>query len=245
MTNQLPRLRRVNPGDVPRTLELQWAAGTRNGAREIVDLTGVIARFKPFAPLLDQAVFATAHVIDNGIAIAWEGGLDFSGSSLLLLAEEQQAMSAAELRAWQDRFAISNSEAAHTLGVSLRSYAYYCDGRAIPKALAAFVRAMAREPAVFAAHYRPTAKAGRPRVMGTVTEAQGVLPGGREVKITTDLNGLTTYTAKRPPTKPPGKAGSNAPGWEIDHLRPIPTDQTGATPTRAGGKIRRHGGDAA
>lgn len=156
---RLPRIRRVRPGPAPHTLIVDWVGG----GSDTVDMTGVIARFKPFAPLADAALFCTAHPVDNGVGIGWDGGLDYSGSSLALLAEEQRPMSAAELDDWQKRYALSNSEAAETLGISLRTYNYYRTGRNIPKPVSAFARSMNREPAVFRAHYRPARKAGRPR----------------------------------------------------------------------------------
>ena len=118
MTEQLerlPRIRRVRPGPKPETLVIDWAGG----GRDTVDMTGVIARFKPFAPLADAAIFASAQPIDNGVGIGWDGGLDYSGSSLMLLAEEQRPMNAAELGDWQKRYTLSNSEAAETIAVAL------------------------------------------------------------------------------------------------------------------------------
>ena len=52
------------------------------------------------------------------------------------------------------------------------------DGRAVPKALAAFDRDMAREPAVFAAHYRPAAAGGQ--VLGQRRPDQRVENHGEE-----------------------------------------------------------------
>ncbi len=156
---RLPLIRRIRPGPKPRTLIVDWVGG----GRDKVDMTGVIARFKPFAPLADTAVFATVHPVFNGVGIGWEGGLDYSGSSLKLLAEEQRPMTAAELDDWQKRYGLSNTEAAETLGISLRAYNYYRSGRDIPKPVSAFARSMNREPALLSAHYRPARKAGRPR----------------------------------------------------------------------------------
>ena len=248
MTNQLPHIRRVRPGSEPCTLAIRWAAATHDGTRETVDMTGVIARFAPFEPLLDPAVFATVHTVYGGGGIAWEGGLDFSASSLELLAEEQQAMNAAELRAWQDHFAISNSEAANTLGVSLRSYAYYRDGRAIPKALAAFVRAMAREPAVFAAHYRPAAKVGRPRVAKSQVNADRISASKTMARnrvqdsakyAFSDKLGRIVYVGQ--PLDMEKRVSGNA----VIERAPAKSARTSTSPTRTGGKSRRQGGDAA
>lgn len=162
MTKQLerlPRIRRVRPGDGALTLVIDWVGG----GRDTVDLTGVIARFSPFAPLADPAVFATARPVFRGTGIGWENGLDYSGSNLALLAEEQRPMDAAELAAWQEHCELSNREAAEAIGLAPRTYSYYRGGRAIPKSVAAFVRAMARDPVVLGAHFRPAPPAGRPR----------------------------------------------------------------------------------
>ena len=156
---RLPRVRRVRPGPAPLTLVVDWVGG----GRDTIDMTGVIARFEPFAPLAEAALFATARPVDNGVGIGWDGGLDYSGSSLELLADEQRPMTATMLADWQERLGISNREAAETLGLSPRTYSYYRAGRTIPKSVSAFVRGMDREPAVFSAHYRPAAKVGRPR----------------------------------------------------------------------------------
>lgn len=156
---RLPRIRRVKPGGAPQTLVIDWIGG----GRDTVDMTGVIARFKPFAPLTDPAIFSTVRPVDHGVGIEWDCGLDYSGSSLALLADEQRPMTATELKSWQAHYGLANSEAAVTLGIALRTYNYYCTGREIPKAVGAFARSMSRDAAVLDAHYRPAAPAGRPR----------------------------------------------------------------------------------
>ena len=69
----------------PNTLQVTW----RKGETSVIDLTGVIARVKAFAPLKDPKVFMRAGVIDNGIAIGWPGNLDLGCDTLWRYAEEQ------------------------------------------------------------------------------------------------------------------------------------------------------------
>ena len=158
MADELPRIRQLWPGDEPSTLTIGWADGTR----ATVDLAGVIARFKPFAPLAERELFRQAHVIDHGAGIGWPNGLDYSADSSRLVADEQRAMTTEEFRTWQGKLGLSNQEAADVLGLSLRTVNNYRAGATIPKTAGAFCRSMLRDRAVFRAHFRPR-KTGRPR----------------------------------------------------------------------------------
>ena len=158
MPGNLHRIRHLWPGDGPTLLVIGWDDDTRT----IVDMAGVIARVKAFAPLAERELFHAAEVIDNGLGIAWPGGLDYAAASLRLLAEEQRAMTTEEFRAWQHDLELSNQEAADMLGSSLQTLKNYRSGRHIPKTVGAFCRSTLRDPAVFRAHFRPR-KSGRPR----------------------------------------------------------------------------------
>lgn len=158
MSDELPRIRRVRPGDEPLTLVISWADGTT----ATVDLTGVIASFKPFAPLADAELFRQARVIVHGAGIGWPNGLDYSADSLRLISEEQRAMTTEEFRTWQDGLKLSNQETADLLGFSLRTIKNYRAGATISKAVAVTCRSMLRDPTVFSAHFRPRHR-GRPR----------------------------------------------------------------------------------
>ncbi len=158
MPDILHRIRRVSPGKEPTTLVIDWDDDTRT----TVDLAGVIASFKPFAPLADAELFRQARVIVHGAGIGWPNGLDYSADSLWLVGEEQRAMTTEEFRTWQDGLKLSNQEAVDLLGFSLRTIKNYRAGATIPKAVAVTCRSMLRDPTVFRAHFRPRHR-GRPR----------------------------------------------------------------------------------
>jgi hypothetical protein len=58
----------------PSSLEVSWNDGSRTGRTETVDLTAILGRYRVCAPLRDDpGLFATARVIEDGDAIAWNG----------------------------------------------------------------------------------------------------------------------------------------------------------------------------
>lgn len=159
MTDDIPRIRRVRLGEADGTLTVDW----KGGGHDTVDLGGLIASDRLFAPLADIFRFSDVEVIDWGIAVSWGGGIELSGSTFKRLADAQRPMDAAELAAFQQAKGISNSEIADLLGRSLSIVKDYKAGRQpIPLTVAAAVRSM-WDPVIFAAHYRPARKAGRPR----------------------------------------------------------------------------------
>ena len=161
MLDELHNIRCVTPGNGPTELVIDWDDDTRT----TVDLAGVIARLKAFAPLAEPALFRKARVIDYGAGIEWPGGLDYSADSLRLIGEEQRAMTNAEFRSWQGSLELNVPEAAALLGFSPRTIKSYRADGAIPKAVSVFCRFTLRDPTVFRAHYRPVGKPrrGRPR----------------------------------------------------------------------------------
>ena len=159
MANDIPQLRRVRAGKAPKTLVIDW----KGGGRDTVDLTGLIARRAMFAPLEDAAEFATVHCINNGGGVAWGCGLDCSGTSLKMIAEEQRPMAAKEFAAFLNDADISLNEAAGLLDVSRTTIQNYRSGKTdVSTTVATSVRTMMREPTVLYAHFRPV-KRGRPR----------------------------------------------------------------------------------
>lgn len=159
MAHDIPNLRRVRVGKEPMTLAIDW----KGGGRDTVDLTGLIARRKVFAPLGDPAEFATVHLVANGGGIGWDCGLDYSGTNLKLIADEQRPMAAAEFAAFISWASLSLNEAAGLLGVSRRTIQNYRDGKTdVSTTVATSVRTMMRDPTVLYAHFRPV-KRGRPR----------------------------------------------------------------------------------
>ena len=56
-------------------LAIDWAEGLRAGKSDEVDLSPAINSYKFYRPLRDNAaLFATAHLIDDGYAVVWGGG---------------------------------------------------------------------------------------------------------------------------------------------------------------------------
>ncbi len=159
MAEPLHRIRRARPGDAPAALVIEWD----DGAVTLVDLTGVIARVKAFAPLAEPAVFRRARVIDGGLALGWPGGLDYAAASLRLVADEQRPMTGADFIDWQRALTLSNQEAADLLDISLGTVKNLRRrAAAIPRPLSIACRQTLRDPTVFRAHFRPR-RPGRPR----------------------------------------------------------------------------------
>ena len=159
MGEELRRIRRVRPGDEPKSLVVEW----KGGGRDIVNLTGLIACVKAFAPLAEPELFRQVDVVAYGLGIGWPNGLDYSGTNLRLIADEQRPMAVEEFIGWQRDSQLSNQEAADVLARSITTVKNYRTGKStIPMTVAATVRAMWREPTVFFAHYIPR-RPGRPR----------------------------------------------------------------------------------
>jgi DNA-binding XRE family transcriptional regulator len=164
VTNDIVRVRSVRPaGD--RTLRVLFA-GERQ-ARD-VDLTGLIARSRHLAPLMqDDGAFAMVEIIEDGLGVAWPvetkwGRLDISASTLRRIAEEQQRMTGAELAEWRATLGLSLTEAAKLLGVGRRTIMGYLKRDELPPIVAIACRALARDKHLLAAHYVPGGKLSRP-----------------------------------------------------------------------------------
>jgi predicted DNA-binding transcriptional regulator AlpA len=141
-------------------------AGERH-EREL-DLTGLIARSRHFAPLIDDAAtFAKAEIVEDGLGVAWPvqtkwGRLDVSASTLRRIAEEQQPMTGADFARWRTALGLSLTEAAKLLGVGRRTVMSYVKKDALPPVVAIACRALARDKNVLAAHFVPARKIIRP-----------------------------------------------------------------------------------
>ena len=155
---RLPTIRGLR-AQAPR-LVIDWKGGPRGDA---IDFTGLIACDKLFEPLADPARFNAVEIIDWGVAVSWGDGVELSGSTLRRWADAQRRMSPEEFAAFQEMHGLSNQETADLIERSLSIVKDYKSGRQpIPFTVAATLRAM-DDPIIFAAHYRPTAKPGRPR----------------------------------------------------------------------------------
>lgn len=137
-----------------------------DGSSVTVDLAGWIARGgAAFAGLLEPGLFAAVEVADYGTALQWgdeDDDLTIDVAHLLLLAEEQRPMTAADVAAWQDAVRLSNNEAADMLGIQRSTWnAYKRTGR-FPKSIQIALRAARRDPLIIEAHLHPR-RSGRPR----------------------------------------------------------------------------------
>jgi hypothetical protein len=157
-----PRLKDVRPARAPFTLNVTWT----DGRRAKIDMTGVIHRAAAFAPLRSAAAFRDVEMVAFATGIGWPrtaGDLDYSAGSLERLAREQAAMDGREFRTWQDGLDLSNQETADLLELSLSTVKNYRrKGARIPSPVRIACRAMAEDPVILQAHFRPRV-AGRPK----------------------------------------------------------------------------------
>jgi plasmid stability protein len=120
-----------------RIITVRWAAGKRGGREDRVDLSPLIDTLRVYAPLRkNTALFATAHLIDDGFAIAWgDDAIDMPAESVERLAAE--AMTRADFSAFLERHALTHQAAAAVLGRSKRQIENYLQSEhAIPRVVA-------------------------------------------------------------------------------------------------------------
>jgi len=145
----------------PFSLHIKW---DKQKGENTINLSGWIATGgEILAPLKDPNIFNQAHIASYGRSIAWDDDdLAIDALHLWMLAEEQRPFGNNELRAWQARAELSNSEAADLVGVSLSTWNSYRVDAKIPSAVAIVLRSSERDPLLLQAHLRPRT-AGRPR----------------------------------------------------------------------------------
>lgn len=138
----LPRIEAVSAGDKPLSLRVRW----QNGGETLVDVSGMIAAFKLYAPLRrSPELFRQVRVGEYGADVVWTDEIDLSADTLWRLAQEQAGitMTPEEFRHWRARKAYTLDTAARALGISRRMVAYYEQGdRAIPRVVALATRAL-------------------------------------------------------------------------------------------------------
>ncbi len=147
----------AEPGHV---LNIEWVGG---GSIR-VDLSGWIG-FHKIADLQDEAVFSRPEIGEEADTVQWNGDEDLSIDSvhLEMLAEQQAEFTSADLSVWQDRFGLSNREAADLLGVAPSTWSLYKAGGTIPGAVRIACRAVEKDALLFEAHFRPSRRpSGRP-----------------------------------------------------------------------------------
>ena len=163
MIGDIPMVTKVRPTG-GRTLRVRFAGDRREYA---LDLTGLIARSRHFAPLMEDAdTFAKIDIVDDGIGVAWPvktkwGRLDLSGSTLRRIAEEQLPMTGADFSEWRKSLGLSLTEAAKLLGVGRRTIMSYLKKNELPSVVAIACRALPRDKHLLAAHYVPARKITR------------------------------------------------------------------------------------
>src|SRR5260370_39561991 len=71
-------------------LSVTWAEGSRAGRTDTVDLAPVINTYKFYRPLRkNRELFQTAHLVDDGNAIAWDDGtIDMSAELIEDIADQ-------------------------------------------------------------------------------------------------------------------------------------------------------------
>lgn len=145
--SDLPRIERIAVTG-PHRLDVFW----RDGASGTADLSAIVARFAPFAPLQAPEVFATATVVNWGSGIEWpDTGLDYSAFRLRQITEAQAEfdtqMSAEEFVAWQSSAGLTVALTARLLDMGERQIIKYRQGDAvIPRAVKTTVRQFQNEP---------------------------------------------------------------------------------------------------
>lgn len=162
LPEDLPRLRNVRAAKAPWTIDVVW----KDGSRDFVDLTGLVHRSRHFRQFLaEPSAFRKVKIVDWGAGISWENGLDYSASTLRIVAEEQQPLSGSDLVAFEAANKLNSAETAALFDVSERTIRDYRSSERLPQAVALALRAMRSSTTVLDAHYRPAARRprGRPR----------------------------------------------------------------------------------
>jgi hypothetical protein len=115
---------------------VQWAEGFRVGRTDEIDLSPAINSYRFYRPLRNsEAMFRTAHLIDDGHAIAWElPDMEMSAETVESLARE--SMSSADFAEFLKRNKLTQQAAAFLLGRSRRQIAYYLNPGPVPRIVA-------------------------------------------------------------------------------------------------------------
>jgi hypothetical protein len=135
----LPRISSVR-ALTPFNVLVTWSAGSRVGRSEVVDLTPIINTYKIFRPLRkDERLFRTAHIIEDGDAIAWDDShLELSTDAIESLAE--QTMSPEQFVAFMKRHSLTQEAVAALLDYGRRQIATYANTGPIPRVVALAIR---------------------------------------------------------------------------------------------------------
>ena len=117
-------------------LLVTWTEGSRTGAVDIVNLAPVINTYKFYRALRkSEELFQTAHLVDDGNAVAWgDGTIDMSAGLIEDIAD--QAMRPQDFGKFLERNKLTQEAAAALLGYSRRQIGYYLRTGPIPRVVA-------------------------------------------------------------------------------------------------------------
>jgi len=120
----------------PHTLEVLWSEGRRAGRKDILDFSPIIGGYKVLRTLRDNHdLFNSAHLIEDGDVIAWNGpDLEISADLAEELAEE--TMTSDDFSVFLKRNHLTQEAAAALLGRSRRQIGYYLTSGPIPRIVA-------------------------------------------------------------------------------------------------------------
>ena len=128
----IPRLASIRATG-PYSLEVHWIEGERAGSTDLVDLAPVIGSYKVYKSLReDPERFATAHLVEDGYAVAWNG-VEVEMTSELIAECAEETMDGSEFSRFLKRNRLTQEAAAALLGRSRRQIAYYLKGGPIPR----------------------------------------------------------------------------------------------------------------
>jgi hypothetical protein len=120
----------------PMTVEINWAEGARAGRTDVLDLTPLIGSYKVYRPLRGNAgLFATAHLMEDGDVVAWEGA-DLEMTAELIETLARQTMTPEDFGHFLVRNNLTHEAAAALLGRSRRQIEYYLQRGPIPRIVA-------------------------------------------------------------------------------------------------------------
>jgi len=131
MKSQINRIVSVQPLEKEMALSVQY----QGGQQVTIDCTELVQRFAVFAPLRDPAFFKKVAVADWGHSLEWPHGEGLDADRVLDMALEQAGRAdTLAFRRWQERHALSLSQAAEALGMSRRTASQYRTGaRKVPR----------------------------------------------------------------------------------------------------------------
>ena len=142
------------------SLDVTWDDGTRSH----IDLTGLVHTSRHFKVFVDDpAAFRQVKSVGYGSGIGWANGLDYSATTLLTLAQQQQSLSGRDLSTFEKTHGLNTAETAAMFHIAERTVRAYRLADTLPEAIAIALRVFESDPTIFAAHYRPVAHRARGR----------------------------------------------------------------------------------